>query len=84
MAFQAEPFLELDQIKVPFLVGAGAGTDADAAGQAAPACRVAEQARAELYVGEGADHFAHTNQPAVWAELVRRTVDLAARSNASG
>jgi hypothetical protein len=33
-----------------------------------------------LYVAEGADHFAHTNQPWAWVELVRRSVALAERA----
>ena len=66
MAFQSEPFLELDQIKVPFLVGAG--TEApDQFFQAH--CRLAERAGGELFVGDGADHFAHIGNPEVWAEL---------------
>jgi pimeloyl-ACP methyl ester carboxylesterase len=38
--------------------------------------RVAAHLGAELLVVEGADHFAHTNHPEAWVELVRRTVAL--------
>ena len=81
MAFQSEPFLALDLIKVPFLVGAGT----DAPEQFFQAhCRLAERTGGELFVGEGADHFAHTGNPEVWARFVRATVALAAGSAAAG
>jgi len=79
MAGQAEPFFELDQLKVPVLVGCGT-VSADERFQIAPHHRLAEAVGAELFVAEGADHFAHTNHPDAWVELVRRTVALAARS----
>jgi len=41
----------------------------------------ARRTNAELFVGEGADHFAHLSNPAVWVGLVHRTVDLARRSH---
>lgn len=81
MAFQSEPFLELDQIKVPLLVGAGTDSPEQFVGANR---RLAQLAGAELFVGEGADHFAHIGNPGVWARFVRATVDLAERSNTAG
>jgi len=75
MAFQREPFLDLDAIKVPFIVGCG--TVAFSEGHRMANHRIADRAGAELLVVEGADHFAHTNHPDAWVELVRRTVALA-------
>jgi pimeloyl-ACP methyl ester carboxylesterase len=81
MAFQSEPFLEVEQITVPFLVGAGA----DVPDQfLQPHRRLAELAGAGLFVGEGADHFAHIGNPTVWAEFVRATVALAVPTGAAG
>ena len=81
MRFQAAPFLEVDQIKVPFLVGAGT----EATGEFFSAHgRLAERAGAELFVRHGADHFAHLGNPEVWATFVRATVALAERSAAAG
>jgi hypothetical protein len=33
-----------------------------------------------LYVGEGADHYAHQSAPEIWCGLVRATVALANRT----
>ena len=82
MASQRVPFFELDQLKVPLLVGCGT-VHADAQFSDAHR-RLAERADAELFVAEGADHFAHTNHPAAWVELVHRTVALAHRRSAGG
>jgi pimeloyl-ACP methyl ester carboxylesterase len=81
MRYQDEPFLEVDQIKVPFLVGAGTeATDEFVSAHG----RLAERAGADLFVGRGADHFAHLGKPEVWAAFVRATVALAARAAAPG
>lgn len=74
MACQSAPYFDLDALKVPLLVGWGTGGMPGLGG-----ChqRLAERMGAEQLVGVGADHFAHTNQPGVWAGLVRRTVALA-------
>lgn len=77
MAGQLEPFFDPDELKVPFLVGCGTEVPEQFA---AAHRRVADRTRAELFVGEGADHFAHTNHPEVWADFVRRTVELATRT----
>jgi pimeloyl-ACP methyl ester carboxylesterase len=81
MAFQSEQFLELDQIRVPLVVGAGTETPEKFF---LAHCRLAELAGGELFIGDGADHFAHIGNPEVWARFVRATVDLAARSTAAG
>lgn len=81
MAFQSAPFMDIDRITMPFLVGAGTlGTPEFVAAHV----RLAELAGAEMYVGDGADHFAHLGNPDVWAEFVRATVALAGRSAAPG
>ena len=79
MACQREPFLELDHLKVPFLVGCG--TVAPSPEFLDAPRRLAERTGAELFVADHADHFAHTNHPEAWVELVRRTVALADRSS---
>lgn len=76
MACQAEPLFDVDLLKVPFVVGHG--TDIPEPFLAANR-RLADRTRAERYIGEGADHFAHLGNPDVWAGLVRRTVELAMR-----
>ncbi|MGD9795456.1 MAG: alpha/beta fold hydrolase [Acidimicrobiia bacterium] len=77
MTCQLVKLFDLDDLTVPFLVGYGDQTPPF--GQIATS-RLAERMGAEVFVGEGADHFAHTGSPAVWAELVRRTVALAERN----
>ncbi len=81
MAFQSEPFLEVDRIAVPFLVGAGTEIPEPFLGAHR---RLAERACAELFIGRGADHFAHLGRPDVWAEFVRATVALARRPHELG
>lgn len=77
MACQAEPFFELDHLKVPLLVGCGTVAPEQRYTEAHQ--RLAQRTGAELFVGDGADHFSHTNHPEVWASFVRATVDLANR-----
>jgi pimeloyl-ACP methyl ester carboxylesterase len=72
MACQAEPFLDLDALKPPLVLGCGMLTS-DATWPRTQAL-VAERIGAELFVAEHADHFAHTGAPEAWVELVRRTV----------
>lgn len=74
MTCQLVRMFDLDDLTVPFLVGyGGASQEFNRIG----ATRLAERTGAQVFVGEGADHFAHTGSPAVWAELVRRTLALA-------
>ena len=75
MTCQREPFLDLDQLKVPLLVGCGTVHPNDHMGDAHR--QVAQRTAGELFVAEGADHFAHTNHPLAWVEFVHRTVALA-------
>ena len=75
MACQDRPFIDLDQLKSPTIVGCG--TIAPDPAMLAPHRRLAEHLGADLLVVKGADHFAHTNHPEAWVELVRRTVALA-------
>ena len=75
MASQRQPFMEVDELQVPFLVGRGTAAADPRLHEAHR--RLAERTGAELFDGEGADHFAHTNHPETWAELVHRTVALA-------
>jgi pimeloyl-ACP methyl ester carboxylesterase len=72
MACQDEPFMDLDQIKAPTVVGRGTVAPYPALLEAHDL--LAAHLGAELLVVEGADHFAHTNHPEAWVELVRRTV----------
>ena len=72
MACQREPFLDLDALKPPIVLGCG--TVPRHPGWHRTQALVAERLGAELFVAEGADHFAHTGAPEAWAELVRRTV----------
>jgi pimeloyl-ACP methyl ester carboxylesterase len=74
MACQDEPFMDLDQIKAPTIVGRGTVAHDPALLRAHEL--LAAHLGAELLVVEGADHFAHTNHPEAWVELVRRTVAL--------
>ena len=78
MASQSEPYLHLSDLVVPMVVGTGTVHFDDRYRVAHR--KLAELARAELYVGEGAGHPAHSTHPEVWAGLVRATVAL---SNAS-
>jgi pimeloyl-ACP methyl ester carboxylesterase len=75
MACQGEPFMDLDQIKAPTIVGRGTVAPNPALLEAYDL--LAAHLGAELLVVDGADHFAHTNHPEAWVELVRRTVALA-------
>ena len=75
MAYQDEPFMDLDQVKAPTVVGRGTLAPDPALLDAHDLLAV--HLGAELLVVEGADHFAHTNHPEAWVELVRRTVALA-------
>jgi len=70
----AKPFDAAD-VKVPMIVGCGT---ASGAGTIEGCRRLAEITNAEYFLVEGADHVAHTNHPEVWAELVRKTIALAA------
>lgn len=85
VAFQADmrsqefPFMDLDQLTVPMVVGTG--TDHPDPAFIDSHRETARRTNAELFVGEGADHFAHLSNPAVWVGLVHRTVDLARRSH---
>jgi pimeloyl-ACP methyl ester carboxylesterase len=74
MAGQRERSFDLDQLKVPFVVGCGTVTpDPRFLGAHR---RLAEHTGGELFVVEGADHFAHTNHPEAWASFARRTIAL--------
>lgn len=76
MAGQVRPYFDLDLLrKVPFLVGCGTVSYTPAFLDAHR--RLAERTGGELFVAEGADHYAHTNHPEAWVELVRRTLALA-------
>jgi pimeloyl-ACP methyl ester carboxylesterase len=69
-----KPFDAAD-LRCPIVVGAGTLTNE----WMVEGCqRLAEQTGGELFVAQGANHVAHTDHPAVWAELVRRAVALAA------
>jgi pimeloyl-ACP methyl ester carboxylesterase len=81
MACQAAPFLDLDQLEVPFLVGTGTVTYEP--GHVGSNRRLAERVGAELFVGDGADHYAHTSRPDIWVEFVRATIMLASRAGLS-
>jgi pimeloyl-ACP methyl ester carboxylesterase len=72
MACQAEPFLDLDALKPPIVLGCG--TVAEGPEWLRAHHLVADRIGAELFVAEGADHFAHTGAAEAWVELVRRTV----------
>ncbi len=79
MASQAEPFFDLDALSVPVLMGHG--TVAPRADFVTVHHRTAERIATETFVGEGADHYAHTNHPEIWADFVRATVALAHRAH---
>jgi pimeloyl-ACP methyl ester carboxylesterase len=74
MACQAQPLFDVDALKVPLVAGHGTAMPDEfiAANR-----RLAERTGADMYVGDGVDHFAHLSAPEVWAGLVRRTVALA-------
>lgn len=76
MACQLEPYVDLDLVKVPYLVGWGSETPPEFADANR---ELAQRTNAEVFVSHGADHFAHLSNPDVWVELVRRTVELAGR-----
>ena len=79
MACQESPFMDLDRLNVPMVVGVG--TEHPEPEVASSHRETARRTNAELYVGEGANHFAHMGNPPVWAGFVRHTVDLARRSH---
>jgi pimeloyl-ACP methyl ester carboxylesterase len=82
-AFQVDMVSELTapfhfaDITCPVVIGAGTATSS---GHFEGARRLAQILKADLFEVEGADHFAPTNSPGAWAELVRRTVASAASS----
>jgi pimeloyl-ACP methyl ester carboxylesterase len=81
LACQFEQYLDLSHLKVPVLVGWANDVGQDMPDHLRGASRrLAEHCDAETFMVEGANHFAHTGRPDVWAELVRRTVALANRS----
>ena len=71
MACQLTALFDFMNIKAPMVVGCG--TEGAGPGQSATR-RLAELTGAELFVAEGADHYAHTNHPEIWATLVRKTI----------
>ncbi|MDO8389761.1 MAG: alpha/beta hydrolase [Actinomycetota bacterium] len=79
MSSQEFPFMEVERLRVPVVIGVG--TEHPHAEFARCNRETARRTNAELYVGEGADHFAHLGNPAVWVGLVRQTVALARRSH---
>jgi pimeloyl-ACP methyl ester carboxylesterase len=81
MASQGAPYFELASLSVPIIIGCGTEAHEEPFRQH-PHRRLAERIGAPLFVAEGADHFAHTNHPEAWVELVRRAVALAERSAA--
>ncbi len=81
MSSQFEPYFELDQLKVPLVVGCGTAAPDPRFQQANR--RLADRIGAEWLVVPGADHFAHTNHPEAWVELVRATIELANRDLAA-
>lgn len=78
MASQEFPFMEIERLSVPIVVGMG--TVHHLPGFAECNRETARRTNAELYVGDGADHYAHLSSPQVWAGLVHRTVQLARRT----
>jgi pimeloyl-ACP methyl ester carboxylesterase len=82
MACQEREFMDLDALHVPLLIGCGTVFQDDI--HAGASHRLAERTGAELFVVDGADHFAHTNHPGAWVELVRRTVALARAAELDG
>lgn len=72
MACQLEPFLDLDALEPPIVLGCG--TVPPDPGWPRTHTLVAERLGAELFVAEDADHFAHIGAPEAWVELVRRAV----------
>jgi pimeloyl-ACP methyl ester carboxylesterase len=71
MACQLEHVFDIMNIKAPMVVGCG--SDGDGPGSAA-SHQLAKLLGAQLFVGQGADHYAHTNHAEVWVELVRATI----------
>ena len=71
LACQLAPLFDIMNIKAPMVVGCG--TDGNGPGSEASR-HLAELLGAELFVGQGADHFAHTNHAEVWAKLVKATI----------
>jgi pimeloyl-ACP methyl ester carboxylesterase len=76
LASQGSPLFDLDDLKVPLIVGMG--TIAPDPNYLQSHRDLAALTGAGLYVAEGVDHFAHITRPEAWVELVRRTVALVA------
>lgn len=79
MASQDSKFIELDDLRVPGLVGCGdewpEGVDINA--------RTADEAGFEFLVIEETGHFAPLTHPEAWARFVRATVELGERASAA-
>lgn len=81
LACQYEQYFDLDHLKVPMVLGWANDVGQDMPGYLRGAHRrLADHCDTETFMVDGANHFAHTGRPDVWAELVRRTVALASRS----
>jgi pimeloyl-ACP methyl ester carboxylesterase len=76
MVGQAEPYIDLDRLTIPAVVGAGS-VSYDV-GFVAAHRRLADRCGAEFMLVEGADHYAHLSAPDAWVSLVRAAVALAA------
>ena len=82
MVSQDAPCFELDQLRVPRLLGCGA-MDSEPATFGVHT-RTAEMTGCELLVVEGADHVAYLSHPDAWVRFVRATVELADRDALTG
>jgi pimeloyl-ACP methyl ester carboxylesterase len=71
MACQLTPPFDIRNIKAPMVIGYG--PESQGPGPLS-AKHLAAITGGELFEGVGADHYAHTAQPKLWAELVRKTV----------
>ena len=81
LACQYEQYFDLDHLKVPMVLGWANDVGQDMPGYLRGAHRrLADHCDTETFMVDGANHFAHTGRPDIWAELVRRTVALASRS----
>ena len=67
-----------EDLRSPTVVGYGTATGS---GHAEGARRLAAIIGADLFEVEGADHFTSVSNPPAWAELVRRAVALALRTD---
>ena len=79
MASQDSPFFEIDQLRVPRILGCGTVLISPAF--AGVFGRAAEVTGCELLVFEGASHLAPVTNPDLWARFARATVELAARAD---